>query len=80
VQLPFRPGRRDLVVSGEPEPELAVVGRVAEQHDQRLAERVGRAQDGVHERAADAVPLPVRPDGQRAEREDGVLADVPSGA
>ena len=28
----------------------------------------------------DAVPLPVRPDGQRAEREDGVLADVPPGA
>jgi hypothetical protein len=30
----------------------------------------------MHERAADTVPLVVRPDGQRAEREDGVLADV----
>ena len=26
------------------------------------------------------MPLVVRPDGQRAEREDGVLADVPPGA
>ena len=30
--------------------------------------------------AARAMPLVVRPDGQRAEREDGVLADVPPGA
>jgi hypothetical protein len=34
----------------------------------------------VHERAADAVLLAVRADGERAERDDGVLADVPSGA
>ena len=34
----------------------------------------------MHERAARAMPLMVRPDGQRAEREDGVLADVPPGA
>ena len=47
---------------------------------QRLAERVGRAQDGMHERGAHAVPLAVRPDGQRAERQDGVLADVAPGA
>jgi hypothetical protein len=26
------------------------------------------------------VPLVIRPDSQRAEREDGVLADVPPGA
>ena len=30
----------------------------------------------MHERAAGAVPLVVRPDGQWAECEDGVLADV----
>jgi hypothetical protein len=43
-------------------------------------ECVGRAQDGVHERAADAVLLVVRADGQWAESENGVLADVPAGA
>ena len=72
VRLPFRPGRGDLVDGAELESEPAVVRRVAEQRDQRLAEGVSRAQDGVRERAADAVPLPVRLDGQRAEREDGV--------
>ena len=80
MRLPFRPGRDDLVDAAELEPEPAVVRRVAEQRGQRLSECVSRAQDGVHERAADAVPLPVRPDGQRAEREDGVLTDVPLGA
>src|SRR5712671_903993 len=80
VRLPFRPGWRDLAGGAELEAEPAVVPRVAEQGGQRLAEGVSRAQDGVHERAADTVPLPVRPDGQRAEREDGVLADVPLGA
>src|SRR6266568_3957329 len=80
VRLPFRPGRGDLVGGAELESEPAVVPRVAEQRGQRLAESVSRAQDGVHERAAGAVPLVVRPDGQRAEREDGVLADMPPGA
>jgi hypothetical protein len=80
VRLPFRPGRGDLVDAAELESEPAVVGRIAEQRGQWLAECVSRAQHGVHERAADAVPLVVRPDGQRAEREDGVLADVPPGA
>jgi hypothetical protein len=64
VRLPLRPGRGDLVDGAELEAEPAVVRRVAEQRGQWLAARVGRAQDGVHERAADAVPLPVRPDGQ----------------
>jgi hypothetical protein len=80
VRLPFRLGRGDLVDAAELESEPAVVRRVAEQGGQWLAEGVSRAQDGVHERAADPVPLVVRPDGQRAEREDGVLADVPPGA
>ena len=34
----------------------------------------------MHERAARAVPLVVRPDGQRAERENGIGADVPTRA
>jgi hypothetical protein len=34
----------------------------------------------VHERAADAAALVVRADGQRADCDDGVLADVPAGA
>src|SRR5947207_2044712 len=72
VRLPLRPGRGDLVGDAELESEPAVVGRVAEQGDQRLAEGVGGAQDGVHEGAAGAVPLPVGADGQRAEGEDGV--------
>src|SRR5206468_7142081 len=76
VRLPFRFGRGDLVDGAELESEPAVVGRVAEQRGQRLAECVGRAQDSVHERAADAVPLAVRADGQRADRDDRVLADV----
>jgi hypothetical protein len=61
------------VLSSKAEP--AVVPWVAEQGDQRLAEGVSGAQDGMHERAADAVPLVVRPDGQRAEREDGNRVD-----
>ena len=68
VRLPFRPRRGDLVDGAELESEPVVIGRVAEERHQRLAERVGRAQDGVHERAADAVLLAVRTDGQRAER------------
>ena len=38
VRLPLRPGRGDLVDGAELEPEPAVVRRVAEQRDQRLAE------------------------------------------
>src|SRR6266511_6302427 len=63
VRLPLRLGRSDVVGGAELESEPAVVGRVAEQRGQRLAECVGRAQDGVHERAAGAVPLAVRADG-----------------
>src|SRR5712691_4974443 len=37
VRLPLGYGRLDLVISGKPEAETAVVGRVAEQGDQRLA-------------------------------------------
>jgi hypothetical protein len=78
VRLPFRPGRRDLAGGAEHESEPAVVPRVAQQRGEWLAEGVSRAQDGMHERAADAVPLVVRPHGQRADREDRVLADVPA--
>ena len=80
VRPPLRPWRSDLVDGAELESEPSVVGRVAEQRDQRLTECVGRAQDGVHERAADAGVLVVRTDGQRAEGDDGVLTDMPSGA
>jgi hypothetical protein len=47
VRLPVRLGRNDLVDGAELESEPAIVGRVAEQRGQRLAECVGRAQDGV---------------------------------
>ncbi len=49
-----RVGRNDAVVGGPLEPESPVVPRVAQQHDQGLGERVGRADDGVYERGADA--------------------------
>jgi hypothetical protein len=59
-------------------PEFRI--RLEWQRGQRLAECVGRAQDGVHERAAGAVLLAVRADGQRAESDYRVLADVAPGA
>src|SRR5712691_8065637 len=80
VRLPLRPRRRDLVDGAGPESEPAVVGGIAEQRDQRFAERVGGTEDGVHQGAAHPAPLAVRPDGQRPEREDGGLTDMPPGA
>ena len=70
----------DPVLAAEPKPEPAVVGGRAEQRDQRLAQRVGRAQDGVHEGAPDTAALAVRADGQRPEREHGRPPDMPAGA
>jgi hypothetical protein len=80
VRLPFGPGRHDLVPGAEPESEPAVVGGIAEQGHQGFAERVGRAEYGVHEGASDAAALAVRTDAQRAEPEHGYRPDVPAGA
>src|SRR5690606_605289 len=49
------------------EAEAAVVRRVAEQPDHALAQCVGRAEDRVHQRAADPGPLPFRDDAHRAQ-------------
>src|SRR3984957_3051730 len=65
VRLPAGRRRGDLVLPAQPEPEPPVILGVAEQRHQRLAERVPRAQHRVHQRAAHAGPLPVRPHGQR---------------
>jgi 3-oxoacyl-[acyl-carrier protein] reductase len=69
VRLPVRHRRGDPVVASEPEPEPAIIARVSEQRHQRLAERVARAQHGVHQRAADPGALPAGMDGQRAQRQ-----------
>jgi 3-oxoacyl-[acyl-carrier protein] reductase len=73
------PGHRrgDLVLIAQPEPEPPVVPRIAEQRHQRLAQRVARAQHRVHQRAAHPGPLPVRPHGQRTQRQHRRAADVP---
>ena len=77
VRLPAGHRRGDLVLPAQPEPEPPVVPRVAEQCHQRLTERVARAQHGVHQRAAHPGPLPVRPHGQRTQRQHRLGADVP---
>jgi 3-oxoacyl-[acyl-carrier protein] reductase len=77
VRPPAGHRRGDLILLAQPEPEPPVVPRVAEQHHQRLAERVARAQHRVHQRAAHPGPLPVRPDGQRAQRQHRRVADMP---
>jgi 3-oxoacyl-[acyl-carrier protein] reductase len=77
VRLPAGHRWGDLVVVAEPESEPAVVAGISEQRHQRLAKRVAGAQHGVHQRAADPGPLPVRPDRQRAQRQYRHVADVP---
>jgi 3-oxoacyl-[acyl-carrier protein] reductase len=77
VRLPAGHRRGDLVLIAQPEPEPPVVPRVAEQRHQRLAQRVARAQHGVHQRAAHPGPLPVRPHGQRTQRQHRRAAHVP---
>ena len=77
VWLPAGHRRGDLIVAAEPEPEPHVVAGISEQRHQGLAERVARAQHGVHQRAADSGPLPVGPDGQRAQGQHRHVADVP---
>jgi hypothetical protein len=47
------------------EAEPAVVGRVAEQPDQGLAERVGRAENSVHQGGTQAGSLAARENTQR---------------
>ena len=54
--------------------EAAVEGGVAEQADDRLAERVGRSEHGVHERAADVGALAVRRDADRPQPDGAVRA------
>jgi 3-oxoacyl-[acyl-carrier protein] reductase len=76
-RLPLGHRRGDLVLPAQPEPEPPVVPGVADQRHQRLAERVARAQHRVHQRAAHPGPLPVRPHGQRAQRQHRRVADVP---
>jgi len=76
VRLPAGHRRIDLVLAAQPEPEPAVVAGISEQRHQGLAERVPRAEHGVHQGAAHAGPLPVGPDGQRAEGQHRRVADV----
>jgi 3-oxoacyl-[acyl-carrier protein] reductase len=80
VRLPAGDGRGDLVLPAQPESEPPVIPGVAEQRHQRLAERVTRAQHGVHQRAAHPGPLPVRPHGQRTQRQHRRAVHVPSRA
>jgi hypothetical protein len=80
VRPPLMAGRHDPVLGTEPESEPAVVGGVSEQPREGLAERVGRAEDGMHEGAANALALAVWPDCQRPEREHRCLAHVSAGA
>jgi 3-oxoacyl-[acyl-carrier protein] reductase len=76
VRLPAGHRRIDLVLAAQPEPEPAVVAGISEQRHQGLAERVPRAEHGVHQGAAHAGPLPVGPHGQRAEGQHRRVADV----
>src|SRR5680860_1250816 len=48
--------RRDAELMGGPKAESGVVARVAQQRDQRLLERIGGPQDGVHQRSASTRP------------------------
>ena len=57
------------MVDGGLEAEVRVIRRVPEEHDRRLVERVGGSDHGMHQRAADPGPLPVRPNSDRAEPE-----------
>jgi 3-oxoacyl-[acyl-carrier protein] reductase len=77
VRQPLGHRRGDLVLTAQPEPEPPVVPRVADQRHQRLAERVARAQHGVHQRAAHPGPLPVRPHAQRPQRQHRRVIDLP---
>ena len=77
VRLPAGHRRGDLVLPAQPEPEPPVVPGITQQHHQRLAQRVARTQHGVHQRAAHPGPLPVRPHGQRAQRQHRRVAHVP---
>jgi 3-oxoacyl-[acyl-carrier protein] reductase len=77
VRLPAGHRRGDLVLPAQPEPEPPVIPGVAEQRHQWLAERVPRAQHRMHQRAAHPGPLPVRPHGQRPQRQHRRAADVP---
>jgi len=77
VRLPAGHRRGDLVLPAQPEPEPPVIPGIAEQRHQRLAQRVARTQHGVHQRAAHPGPLPVRPHGQRAQRQHRRAAHVP---
>jgi hypothetical protein len=75
VLFPFRMRWRDPVLAGQAEAELRVVPGRAEQRDEGLSQSVGRAEDRVHESLAHASSLSVRPDRQRAERQDRSGAD-----
>jgi 3-oxoacyl-[acyl-carrier protein] reductase len=76
-RLPLGHRRGDLFFPAQPEPEPPVVPRVADQRHKRLAERVTRAQHRVHQRAAHPGPLPVRPHGQRTQRQHRRVVHVP---
>jgi 3-oxoacyl-[acyl-carrier protein] reductase len=80
VRLPVGDRRGDLVLPAQPEPEPPVIPGVAQQRHQRLAERVARTQHGVHQRAAHPGPLPVRPHGQRTQRQHRYAVHVPPSA
>ena len=80
VRLPAGDRRGDLVLPAQPEPEPPVIPGVAQQRHQRLAERVARTQHGVHQRAAHPGPLPVRPHGQRTQRQHRYAVHVPPSA
>jgi hypothetical protein len=80
VGLPFGNRRLDGVLAAEDKTEPSVIGRVAEQGGQRLADCVSGTENGVHEGAADAAALMVRVDAQRPEGEHGRLADMAASA